>query len=299
MGKRIYRFQPREGVLLEKADFTGLDRRTVVVVPPGVLAFFVRDGIEQDPLSGGGSAPVFRNSGYLAHRKSPEVVEAIFLNEKGRMKVPWGTRNGLHAPVFRKVVPCGAHGVLEIGIKNARRFYQKVCASLPSYRTEDVQDLVLSLFLPEIGKIVLSSVAEGKTDLLAPERSLPGLSEECKEALGRRFEDDYGLSILSFVVEKISLPPEERAALEGLRSRNGCCPECGAILPSLEGKCPSCGKEILRCSHCGNVLVGESAHCTSCGILLKEQGVSEQKNNQQEGKTSQNPVERKKNAIPE
>ena len=42
MGKRIYRFQPREGVLLEKADFTGLDRRTVVVVPPGVLAFFIR-----------------------------------------------------------------------------------------------------------------------------------------------------------------------------------------------------------------------------------------------------------------
>ncbi len=299
MKKRIYRFQPREGVLLEKVDFTGMDRRTTLVVPPGVLAFFVRDGIEQDPLSGGGSAPVFLNSGYFAHRRNPEVVEAIFLNEKGRMRVPWGTRNGLHAAFPGRVVPCGAHGVLEIGIRNARRFYQRACSSLRSYRAEDVQDLVLSLFLPVIGEKVLLFVGDGRLDLLAPEGALPLLSEECKRALERRFEDDYGLAILSFAVEKVSLPPEERAALEGARSRNGCCPECGTILPSREGRCPSCGKEIARCSHCGAILLGESAHCPSCGILLKERAIPTENHQQEEQKPSESRVERKKNAIAE
>ena len=141
---------------------------------------------------------------------SPFKADVFFLNTRQFTDLKWGTPN----PVMMRDKEFGmlrlrAFGVYSMRISDPRKFFTEICGTKGLFTTDEITE--------QLRKAIVSSF----TDLLG-ESAIPALdlaakydelSTQAREKLEPEFET-YGLDLIKFYLENISLPEEVEKILD-------------------------------------------------------------------------------------
>ncbi|MEW6367434.1 MAG: SPFH domain-containing protein [Acidobacteriota bacterium] len=141
---------------------------------------------------------------------SPFKADVFFLNTRQFTDLKWGTPN----PVMLRDKEFGmlrlrAFGVYSMRISDPRKFFSEICGTKGLFTTEEITE--------QLRKAIVSSFTDLLGECATPALDLAAkydeLSSQAREKLVPEFET-YGLDLVKFYLENISLPEEVEKILD-------------------------------------------------------------------------------------
>jgi membrane protease subunit (stomatin/prohibitin family) len=185
------------------------------------LALFVNDGQLGDLFDAGRHTLATNNLPVLTNLKhwdkgfeSPFKSDLYFFSTRDQLDQRWGTTT----PIVIRDKDYGSirirsHGTYSYRIKNPKIFFNKVSGTRDVYTTGDLEgqlkSLILANFATYFGNIQVSFIDMSANQL--------EFSQKLKTALTPSF-DEYGLELMNFTVQSISLPDELQQSLDKMSS---------------------------------------------------------------------------------
>ncbi len=276
--------QGKEDALFERFCLSNYPYNAEVILPSTWFAFFIRNGVAQNPLSGGGRMRIFPDAHFFSKK---ENVDVVLVNTSHRLSIKWGTSERLHFYQDHILLTVGAHGVFEARVSNPKKFFQELVGENASFTSEDLQNRLQQFFLAHLLAMIEETIRKENIDLLAPEKALVFLGENLRKEATRLFNEKYGIEIPTFSLLSLNLDEESKTALEQVRKEGSYCPECGSLIGKDVSFCPACGKAISRCPSCHRIVDKNMKYCITCG----EKIVFEEQNNEKEQRLNTNEEE--------
>lgn len=156
--------------------------------------------------------------------ESPFKAEVYFVSTRNFLDLKWGTQN----PIMLRdadlgVVRLRAFGTYGIRITDPGLFVKEVVGTLGCFTTDEIQgqlrSMLVSSFTTLLGEMKIAAL-----DLAANYRTM---GERARTELDTEFRA-YGLSLVRFVIENISLPPEVEKMVD-VRSQMGVVGDLGRL----------------------------------------------------------------------
>jgi membrane protease subunit (stomatin/prohibitin family) len=188
-----------------------------LVVRESQTAVFVNEGQIADAFTPGTYTLETQNMPVLTTLKgwkygfnSPFKAEVYFVNTRQFTDMKWGTQN----PVIVRdsefgMVRLRAFGAYAVRVTDASKLLRELVGTDPQFRTEEVQEYLRQMIVSRLGPALATS---GVPVLdMAANQGVIGA-----RVAGILSEDlaNVGLTIPTFLIENISLPPEVEAALD-------------------------------------------------------------------------------------
>jgi membrane protease subunit (stomatin/prohibitin family) len=154
--------------------------------------------------------------------QSPFKAEVYFVSARNFLDLKWGTQN----PIMMRDPEIGpvrlrAFGTYGIRVKDATMFLKEVVGTDGHFTTDEIEGQLRSIMVSAFtGMLAKSGIAA--LDLAANYREL---GEKTSGNMAPEFER-YGLNLVKFVIENISLPPEVEKMLD-TRSQMGLAGDLG------------------------------------------------------------------------
>lgn len=204
----VYRFERYGNQIKNGAQLT---------VRPGQVAVFVNEGEIADVFEPGMYTLTTENLPILSTLKgwkygfnSPFLAEVYFVNTKRFTDLKWGTMNPImmRDPDFG-IVRVRAFGTYVIQVKDAAEFLRKVVGTDGHFTADEItgqiRNLVVSRFTDVIGQAKIPVL-----DLAGKYQEMSGfLTQNVGPAV-----EEYGLELVTMLIENISLPPEVEEAID-------------------------------------------------------------------------------------
>jgi membrane protease subunit (stomatin/prohibitin family) len=175
-----------------------------VIVQESQVAVFVRQGEILDDLAAGRHTLSTANIpglssiiGFVTSGRNPFTADLYFVNLKDMPQVPWGTNPPIVLETPGKgvgVVLLITHGVIDIGVSDAKRFLKQYGVGKPITRLDDVRERIQSMLLGEVASLLSSSGAQSVMDA---NRLLSDLEGAALARLNEQF-DAIGMRIKAF-----------------------------------------------------------------------------------------------------
>lgn len=188
-----------------------------LTVREGQAAVFVNEGQIADVFGPGLYTLSTQNMPVLTMLKSwphgfnsPFKAEVYFVSTRQFTDLKWGTANPIpmRDPDFG-IVRVRAFGSYSIRIADPARFIREIVGTDGLFQTTEIsgqlRDFVVSEFTNALGELKIPVL-----DLAANYKQL---SQTIQTSVAGHFEA-YGLSIVRFLIENISVPPEVEAAID-------------------------------------------------------------------------------------
>jgi membrane protease subunit (stomatin/prohibitin family) len=185
------------------------------------LVLFVNEGQIGDLFEAGMHTIATKNLPVLTNLKhwdkgfeSPFKSDVYFFSTRDQLDQRWGTTQPI---VFRDKdygpLRVRAHGTYSYRIKNPKIFFAKVSGTRDVFTTADLEGQLRSVILTNLaahfGKIQVSFIDMASNQL--------EFSKILKDALAPSLEE-YGLELMNFLVQSISLPEELQQSLDKVTS---------------------------------------------------------------------------------
>jgi len=159
----------------------------------------------------GGNTPILTKLGawkYGFH--SPFKAEVYFVNTKQFTDLKWGTPN----PVMMRDTDFGmvrlrAFGIYSMRISDPRAFMKEIAGTNAHFETEDIEGQLRRTLVSGFS----DALAQSKIAALDLASNYDELGHISRAKLNEEFSS-FGLELVKFVVENISLPPEVEAAMD-------------------------------------------------------------------------------------
>jgi membrane protease subunit (stomatin/prohibitin family) len=188
-----------------------------LVVRESQTAVFVNEGQVADAFPPGTHTLETQNLPILSTLKgwkygfnSPWKAEVYFVNTRLFTDLKWGTQNPVivRDPEFG-MVRLRAFGAYAARVIDATKLLRELVGTDPQFRTEEVQEYLRQMIVSRLGS-ALASAGIPMLDLAAQQQSIGS-------KIGAVLSEDLanvGLTIPTFIIENISVPPEVEAALD-------------------------------------------------------------------------------------
>ena len=188
-----------------------------LVVRESQTAVFVNEGQVADAFTPGTYTLETQNLPILSTLKgwkygfnSPWKAEVYFVNTRLFTDMKWGTQNPVivRDPEFG-MVRLRAFGAYAARVVDATKLLRELVGTDPQFRTEEVQEYLRQMIVSRLG----SSLASAGIPLL----DLAAQQQTIGSKIGAILSEDLasvGLTIPTFIIENISVPPEVEAALD-------------------------------------------------------------------------------------
>jgi len=188
-----------------------------LVVRESQTAVFVNEGQVADAFGPGTYTLETQNLPVLSTLKgwkygfnSPWKAEVYFVNTRLFTDLKWGTQNPVivRDPEFG-MVRLRAFGAYAARVVDATKLLRELVGTDPQFRTEEVQEYLRQMIVSRLGT-ALASAGIPMLDLAAQQQTIGG-------KIGAVLSEDLanvGLTIPTFIIENISVPPEVEAALD-------------------------------------------------------------------------------------
>jgi membrane protease subunit (stomatin/prohibitin family) len=188
-----------------------------LVVRESQTAVFVNEGQVADAFSPGTHTLETQNLPILSTLKgwkygfnSPWKAEVYFVNTRLFTDLKWGTQNPVivRDPEFG-MVRLRAFGAYAARVIDATKLLRELVGTDPQFRTEEVQEYLRQMIVSRLGS-ALASAGIPMLDLAAQQQTIGS-------RIGAVLSEDLanvGLTIPTFIIENISVPPEVEAALD-------------------------------------------------------------------------------------
>ena len=204
----VYRFERKDNEIKNGAKLVVRESQAAVFVNEGKLADVFGPGtytLETQNL------PVLSKlKGWKYGFNSPFKAEVYFLNTKQFTDQKWGTPNPimLRDPDFG-MVRIRAFGNYSIRISDPVKFMREVVGTKDEFSTEGIIGQLKSMVVTRF----TDAVGESKIPVLDLAASYNELSDFCEKKLKEEFPS-YGLDVLKFLINNISLPPAVEEAID-------------------------------------------------------------------------------------
>jgi excisionase family DNA binding protein len=195
-----------------------IKRGAQLIVRESQMAQFIYLGQFGDTFGPGKHTLVTENipilstiKGWKYGLESPFKADVYFVNTRVFIGNKWGTANPimLRDPDFG-IVRLRAFGTYDFRVVDVRTFLREVAGTDENFRIEEFADAmrsrVVSLFTDAIGS--------AKVPALDVAARYSELGEALLPLINTAITPKYGLEVLSFIVENVSLPPEVEKAID-------------------------------------------------------------------------------------
>jgi membrane protease subunit (stomatin/prohibitin family) len=189
-----------------------------LIVRESQSAVFINEGKIADVFGPGTYTLATQNLPILSTLKgwkygfdSPFKAEVYFINTKQFLDQKWGTPNPImmRDPDFG-MVRIRAFGNFSIRVIDPVKFLQEVVGTNKDFSTADINSQLKSLVITRF----TDAVGESKIPVLDLAASYNELSSFCESRLKEEFPTTYGIDVLKFLINNISLPPEVEKAID-------------------------------------------------------------------------------------
>ncbi|MCA8958977.1 MAG: SPFH domain-containing protein [Planctomycetes bacterium] len=189
-----------------------------LIVRPGQMAIFVDRGKVADIFDPGmytletKNLPILSTiQGWKYGFESPFKAEIYFVSTRQVTDLKWGTPN----PIMMRDADFGpirlrAFGTYALRATDPRALIEELVGTDGEFQTEEVTELMRSMINTSFADIVASSKIAA-LDLAANYREL---SEDLRQAVVERVDDEYGLDVPQLFIVNVSLPEEVEKALD-------------------------------------------------------------------------------------
>ena len=142
--------------------------------------------------------------------ESPFKADVFFVSTRTITDRKWGTKNPImmRDPEFGPVRVC-AFGAFAMRVKDAGTFIKQVAGTEPRFTVDEIEDQLRDFVASRFADAVGSS----KTAVLDMAGNYDKLGRWASAAIQGDF-DPFGLEVVKFVIENISLPAEVEAAMD-------------------------------------------------------------------------------------
>jgi membrane protease subunit (stomatin/prohibitin family) len=188
-----------------------------LVVRESQTAVFVNEGQVADAFTPGTYTLETQNLPILSTLRgwkygfnSPFKAEVYFVSTRLFTDMKWGTQNPVivRDPEFG-MVRLRAFGAYAARVIDATKLLRELVGTDPQFRTEEVQEYLRQMIVSRLGS-ALASAGIPMLDLAAQQQTIGS-------RIGAVLSEDLaavGLTIPTFIIENISVPPEVEAALD-------------------------------------------------------------------------------------
>jgi membrane protease subunit (stomatin/prohibitin family) len=195
-----------------------------LIVRPGQVAVFVNQGKIADTFEPGQYTLETKNlpilstlQGWKYGFDSPFRCEVHFVATRQVTDLKWGTPN----PVIMRDPDFGpvrirAFGNYTLRAVDPKALLTELVATDSSFEADEVSELLRAIVVQSFSDAVASS----KIAVLDLASSFLELSEQVRQIVVERIDDEYGLDIPQLQIVNISLPPEVEEALDTRSSMN-------------------------------------------------------------------------------
>jgi len=204
----VYRFERYGNEIKNGAKLVVRESQVAVFVNQGKMADVFQPGMHELTTS---NLPILSTiMGWKYGFNSPFKAEVYFVNTKRFTDQKWGTQNPimLRDPEFGPV-RLRAFGNYSFRVKDAAVFIKEVVGTDDDFNTDEVsgqlRNILVSRFTDALG--------ESKIPMLDLASNYDELSAFMQKKLSAEF-GEYGLELVKFLVENISLPPAVEEALD-------------------------------------------------------------------------------------
>src|SRR5688572_23569510 len=204
----VYRFPVKDQEIKNGAQLIVRESQAAIFVHEGQIA-------DQFPPGrytiDGGNTPILSKLGAWKYGfNSPFKAEVYFVNTKQFTDLKWGTPN----PVMMRDTDFGmvrlrAFGIYSIRVTEPRSFIQEIAGTNSRFVTQDIEGQLKRTLVSGFS----DALAESKIAALDLASNYDELSKFTRAKLNEDF-NGYGLELIKFVIENISLPAEVEAAMD-------------------------------------------------------------------------------------
>jgi membrane protease subunit (stomatin/prohibitin family) len=204
----VYRFPVQDQEIKNGAQLIVRESQVAAFVFQGQLADIFTPG--RYTIDGGNTPILSKLGAWMYGFNSPFKSEVYFVNTKQFTDQKWGTMN----PIMLRdadfgVVRLRAFGNYSMRVSDPRAFLSQCVGTNSRFETEDIggqlKSMVVSEFTDALGEAKIAAL-----DLAANYKEMGQL---LRTNMNEDFKT-YGLEVVKFVIENISVPPEVEAAMD-------------------------------------------------------------------------------------
>src|SRR4051794_19583158 len=188
-----------------------------LIVRESQAAVFVFEGQVADVFApgkytiDGGNTPVLSKLGAWKYGfNSPIKAEVYFVNTKQFTDMKWGTSN----PIMLRdadfgIVRLRAFGAYSLRVSDPAEFIRQVAGTNAQFQTEDIDG--------QLKRGIVTEFSDALGELKIPALDLAAQYKELGEAIRGKINEEFktwGVEVMKFYIENISLPPEVEAAMD-------------------------------------------------------------------------------------
>jgi len=148
--------------------------------------------------------------------RSPFTAEVWFINKQHSLDIKWGTPTPIQLkdPRYSIMIPVRAFGQFGITIEDSRPFITKLVGTLPTFDSQDVINFFRGMYLTKVRAVISQYIAKKEISILEINAYLLELSEDLRESIDSKLRDEYGIRLLSFFVNDISIPESDPGVMQ-------------------------------------------------------------------------------------
>jgi len=142
---------------------------------------------------------------------SPFTAEVWYINKQHSLDIKWGTPTPIQLkdPQYSIMIPVRAFGQFGITIADSKAFITKLVGTLPSFGSKDVINFFRGLYLTKVRTVISQYIAKKKISILEINAYLLELSDDLRESIDTRLRDEYGIHLVNFYINDISIPEND------------------------------------------------------------------------------------------
>ena len=204
----VYRFPVKDQEIKNGAQLIVRESQAAVFVAEGQIADQFGPGRYSID---GGNTPILSKLGAWKYGfNSPFKAEVYFVNTKQFTDLKWGTPN----PVMMRDTDFGmvrlrAFGIYSMRVADPKSFIKDIAGTNAHFVTEDIEGQLKRTLVSGFS----DSLAESKIAALDLASNYDELSKFTRTKLNDEFKS-FGLELIKFIIENISLPQEVEAAMD-------------------------------------------------------------------------------------
>jgi membrane protease subunit (stomatin/prohibitin family) len=193
-----------------------------LIVRPGQVALFINEGKIADVFQPGMHTLITQNlpilstlQGWKYGFDSPFKAEVYFVSTRQITELKWGTPN----PVMLRDADFGpirlrAFGVYSLRVLDATALLKELVGTDGVFEADEINELMRSI----INTAFADLLGQSRIAALDLASHYQELSDQLKQAVNQRIDDEYGLEVSQLAIVNVSLPPEVEKAIDARSS---------------------------------------------------------------------------------
>lgn len=144
--------------------------------------------------------------------RSPFTAEVWYINKGYKLDIKWGTPTPIQIQdtKYGIFVPIRSNGEFGIHVSDAKKFLIKLVATMPTFDAASVTQYFRSLYITKVKDAISTYLIHKQISVLEINAYIDELSQHMKEKI-QFVMDDYGIELVSFYVNEISVPEDDTA----------------------------------------------------------------------------------------